>query len=160
MLQPETEYLARLTLDSREVLIELFPESAPEAVNSFIFLAQQGWYDDNPIQRVIPGVLAETGDPTGTGLGGPGYFFQTEIDPSLHFDRAGVVAMSSVSPGTNGSQFFITLAPLPELNGSRTIFGHVVQGLNWIANLPARDPLTDLLSPAQATLLHVVIETR
>ncbi len=160
VLQPDTDYLARLVFDVGEILVDLHPESAPQAVNSFVFLAQQGWYDYTPVHHVIPGVLIEMGDPTGTGLGGPGYFFRTEIDPSLAFDEPGMVALSSVGPDTNGSQFFITLRPLPELDRSRTIFGRVLTGLDWASRLPARDPMADLLAPPAATLQRILIETR
>lgn len=160
VLQPDTGYFARLVFDVGEIFIELYPLSAPQAVNSFVFLAQQGWYDHIPVHRVIPGVLIESGDPTGTGLGGPGYFFRTEIDPSLAFGEAGIVALSSIGPDTNGSQFFITLRPLPELDGSRTIFGRVLTGLDRISRLPARDAMGDLLVPPAATLQRILIETR
>lgn len=160
VLEPDTDYLARLVFDVGESLVELYPQSAPLAVNSFVFLARQGWYDHSPVHHVIPGVLIGLGDPTGTGLGGPGYFFRTEIDPSLRFDQPGMVALSSVGPDTNGSQFFITLRPLPELDRSRTIFGRVLTGLDWASRLPARDPMADLLTPPAATLHQVLIETR
>jgi cyclophilin family peptidyl-prolyl cis-trans isomerase len=127
-------------------------------VNSFIFLAREGWFDDNIFHRVIPGTLAETGDPSGTGLGGPGYFFGTELDDSLVFSEPGVVALSSAGMGTNGSQFFISLEPLRQLDGTRTIFGRVVEGLDLLVSLGRRDPLLDLLSPPGATILSVTIE--
>lgn len=160
LIQPEAQILARLVFDVGEMFVELYPLSAPHAVNSFVFLAQQGWFDSTPVHHVIPGVLIEMGDPTGTGLGGPGYFFHTEIDPSLTFDDAGVLALSSIGPDTNGSRFFITLKPLPELNGTHTIFGRALTGLDWAVRLPARDPMEDLLTPPAATLLHVILETR
>ncbi len=158
VIQPDAHYVVRLVFDAGEMLAELYPESAPLAVNSFVFLAQQGWYDNTPVHRVLPGVLVEMGDPTGTGLGGPGYFFRTEVDPTLTFEQAGVLALSSVGPDTNGSQFFVTLKPLPELNGSRTILGRVLAGLGWASRLPARDPMQDLLTPPAATLQRVIIE--
>jgi cyclophilin family peptidyl-prolyl cis-trans isomerase len=117
------------------------------AVNSFVFLARQGWFDGSIFHRVLPGNLAETGDPSGTGLGGPGYFFATELDPALTFGEAGVVALSSAGMGTNGSQFFISLAPLPQFDGTRTIFGRWSRGLGDPAGLRRRDPLFDLWSP-------------
>jgi cyclophilin family peptidyl-prolyl cis-trans isomerase len=158
LIDPQATYRATLHLDQGEIVIDLFPASAPTAVNSFVFLARQGWFDGCIFHRVLPGTLAETGDPSGTGLGGPGYFFATELDPALTFDEAGAVALSSAGLGTNGSQFFITLAPLPQLNGTRSVFGRVVSGLGILQGLPRRDPLFDLLNPPGATILSVTIE--
>jgi len=160
LIDLEASYQATLHLDQGEIVIELYPASAPMAVNSFVFLAGEGWLDGAIFHRVLPGVLAETGDPSGTGLGGPGYFFATELDPSLDFGEAGAVAMSSAGMGTNGSQFFISLAPLPQFNGSRTIFGQVLSGLEILQALPRRDPLFNLLNPAGVTILSVTIEER
>jgi cyclophilin family peptidyl-prolyl cis-trans isomerase/protein-disulfide isomerase len=160
LIDPEATYRATLQLDRGEIVIDLFPASAPMAVNSFVFLAGQGWFDGCIFHRVLPGTLAETGDPSGTGLGGPGYFFATEIDPALTFEEAGVVALTSAGLGTNGSQFFITLAPLPQLNGTRSVFGRVASGLEILQGLARRDPLFDLLNPPGATILRVTIEER
>jgi cyclophilin family peptidyl-prolyl cis-trans isomerase len=158
LIDPEGTYRATLHLDQGEIVIDLFPASAPMAVNSFVFLARQGWFDGCIFHRVLPGTLAETGDPSGTGLGGPGYFFATELDPALTFGEAGVVALTSAGLGTNGSQFFITLAPLPQFNGTRSIFGRVASGLEILQGLARRDPLFDLLSPPGAIILRVTIE--
>jgi cyclophilin family peptidyl-prolyl cis-trans isomerase len=160
LIDPEATYRATLQLDRGEIVIDLFPASAPMAVNSFVFLAGQGWFDGCIFHRVLPGTLAETGDPSGTGLGGPGYFFATEIDPALTFEEAGVVALTSAGLGTNGSQFFITLAPLPQLNGTRSVFGRVASGLEILQGLARRDPLFNLLNPPGATILRVTIEER
>jgi cyclophilin family peptidyl-prolyl cis-trans isomerase len=159
-IDPTGSYQALLVFDRGDVVIELFPQTAPAAVNSFVFLSEENWYDGTSVHRVLPGVLFETGDPSGTGLGGPGYSFQSEVDPGLAFDRAGRVAMASVGPGTNGSQFFITLAPEPGLDGSRTIFGQVMTGLDPFLTLPARDPLADLLEPPSAILqaVHILLQ--
>jgi len=158
LIDLDRSYTATLHLEQGEIVIDLFPSSAPMAVNSFVFLARQGWFDGSIFHRVLPGNLAETGDPSGTGLGGPGYFFATELDPALTFGEAGVVALSSAGMGTNGSQFFISLAPLPQFNGTRTIFGEVVSGLEILQGLGRRDPLFDLLNPPGATILSVTIE--
>jgi cyclophilin family peptidyl-prolyl cis-trans isomerase/protein-disulfide isomerase len=151
-------YLAHLHFNIGEVIIRLYPDAAPLGVNSFIFLANQGWYDDNPVYGVIPGDLIECGDPSGTGIGQPGYSFPTETVPGVTFDDKGMVALSASGPDANGGSFFITLRPMPELNGSRTIIGHVVQGLDLLAGLSARDPFADLLAQPEATLLAVTIE--
>jgi cyclophilin family peptidyl-prolyl cis-trans isomerase/protein-disulfide isomerase len=152
------DYIAYVEIPQGEIVIQLYPEYAPLAVNNFIFLAEQGWYDDNPIYEVEPGAWIESGDPSGTGWGGPGYVFENEISPSLTFDQAGMVAMVSEVPGTNASQFFITLTPLPTLNGTRTIFGRVIDGLDLLQDLEKRSALDDLLSEPEAVIHSVTIE--
>jgi len=159
-IDPEQIYFANLQLAAGTITIQLLPEYAPVAVANFIYLAEAGWFDNMPIYAVSPGRLVETGDPSGTGFGGPGYSFPDEITPQLGFDQPGMVAMSSSGPDTNGSQFFISLAPLPELDGARTIFGRVTAGLDYLRNLPARDALEDLLTPAEGVIKHVEIEIR
>jgi cyclophilin family peptidyl-prolyl cis-trans isomerase len=153
-------YSAYLHMQSGDVVIQLYPDFAPLAVNSFVFLAHEGWFDGNLFHRVIPGILVESGDPSATGFGGPGYNFETEIDDALTFDEAGMVALTSSGPGANGSQFFITLTPLPELNNSRTIFGRVIQGLDLLQGLSGRQPIDDLLTPPEALIISVTIEVR
>jgi cyclophilin family peptidyl-prolyl cis-trans isomerase len=125
-----------------EFVIELYPSKAPLAVNSFVFLARQGYFDGVTFHRVLEGFMAQGGDPTGTGTGGPGYEFSNE-DSDLTFDRAGVAAMANAGRDTNGSQFFITFAPRPQLNGGYTIFGQVVSGMDVVNGLRPRDPLQD-----------------
>jgi cyclophilin family peptidyl-prolyl cis-trans isomerase len=137
--------------------LELDPAAAPQAVGSFVALARQGWYDGAIFHRVIPGVLVETGDPTHTGLGGPAYRFADELDNGLTFAEPGMVALASEGPNSNGGIFFINLQPLQELNGTRTIFGRVVSGLELLDQLPARDPIADLLTPAPLILERVTI---
>ena len=159
-IDPDAAYLVHMQLNIGEVVLQLFPKSAPMAVNSFVFLAENGWLDGNPFHRVVPGKYVQTGDPTGTGLGGPGYFLPDEIDPDLDFNQAGVAALTSTGPNTNGSQFFITLSPLPEFNGARTIFGRVVKGLDLLPDLEGRDPLEDLLTPPQAYIESIRIEVK
>jgi len=158
-LDPTKAYTAILETEGGDVVIQLLPDSAPQAVNSFIMLAQQGWFDGMEIHRVEPGVLVETGDPTGTGFGDPGYHLPDEIDPRLTFDRPGMVALASAGPGTGGSRFFINLQPLEDLTGSRTIFGRVLDGLDLLESLQARDPANDLLSPGAAVIHRVRVET-
>ena len=107
---------------------ELYGNEAPKTVKNFADLANKGFYNGIIFHRVIPDFMVQTGDPTGTGAGGPGYTFEDEIAPDLKHDSAGVVSMANAGPNTNGSQFFITLVPTPWLNGRHAIFGHVVQG--------------------------------
>jgi peptidylprolyl isomerase len=122
-----------------EFVIELYPDKAPLTVNSFVFLANQGYFDGVTFHRVIDGFMAQGGDPTGTGTGGPGYMFQNE-DNDLKFDKPGVVAMANAGRDTNGSQFFITYGPQDYLNGSYTIFGQVISGMDVVNGLTRRDP--------------------
>ena len=145
----------------REYVIGLLPQQAPLAVNNFVYLARQGWYDGVPFHRVIPGYVTQTGDPSGTGLGGPGYTFPDEIVPDALFDEAGVVGMANAGPGKNGSQFFITYAPQEALDGKYTIFGHVVAGMDVARNLTVRDPATDPVNlPSADQILCVTIEEK
>ena len=122
-----------------EFVIELYPGKAPVTVNSFIFLARDGYFDGVTFHRVLEGFMAQTGDPTGTGGGGPGYQFENE-DSDLVFDKVGVVAMANAGRDTNGSQFFITYAPVERLNGDYTIFGQVISGMDVVNSITRRDP--------------------
>jgi cyclophilin family peptidyl-prolyl cis-trans isomerase len=133
------DYTATIETDKGDIVIELLPEAAPVTVNSFVFLARQGYYDGVTFHRVLPGFVAQGGDPTGTGSGGPGYQIPNE-DAGLLFDSAGVVAMANSGRDRNGSQFFITYAPQPGLDGDFTIFGRVTSGLEVAEALTPRDP--------------------
>ncbi|MEZ0394811.1 MAG: peptidylprolyl isomerase [Anaerolineales bacterium] len=140
LADPLRIYRAVLETERGEVTILLHADRAPFAVSNFIFLARSGWYDGVPFYRVLPDALVMTGDPSGTGLGNPGYFLYDEIRADMRFDRPGLVAMANNGPNTSGSQFFITLAPAPDLNGMFTIFGEVTSGLEVLARLTRRDP--------------------
>jgi cyclophilin family peptidyl-prolyl cis-trans isomerase len=133
-------YLATLKTVKGDIKVELFADRAPVTVNNFIFLARAGYYDGTTFHRVLSGFMAQGGDPSGTGAGDPGYSFEDEFDPSLRFDDQGVLAMANGGPNTNGSQFFITFAPTPHLNGVHTIFGKVVEGMDVALSLTLRDP--------------------
>jgi len=122
-----------------EFVVELLPAAAPKTVNSFVFLAREGYFNGTTFHRVLEGFMAQGGDPTGTGMGGPGYQFENE-DSDLTFDKAGVVAMANAGRDTNGSQFFITFGPTPQLNGGYTIFGQVVEGMDVVNGITRRDP--------------------
>ena len=121
-------YSAKFKTNHDDINIDLFASQAPVTVNNFVFLARDGFYDNVIFHRVIPDFMIQGGDPDGTGMGGPGYRFQDEFDPSLVFDSPGILAMANSGPGTNGSQFFITVAPTTHLNGAHTIFGKVTSG--------------------------------
>ncbi len=122
-----------------EFVIQLYPDKAPITVNSFVFLARQGFFNGTTFHRVLSGFMAQGGDPTGTGGGGPGYKFVNE-DNNLRFDKAGVVAMANSGRDTNGSQFFITFGPQPDLPLDYTIFGQVTSGMDVVNNIRLRDP--------------------
>ena len=134
------QYFATVKLvKGGEFVIQLLPDKAPVTVNSFVFLARERFFDGATFHRVLEGFMAQGGDPTGTGAGGPGYQFINE-DSSLKFDKAGVVAMANSGRDTNGSQFFITFAPRPQLDGGYTIFGQVVSGMDVVNTITLRDP--------------------
>jgi peptidyl-prolyl cis-trans isomerase len=109
-----------------DVNINLLPDKSPVTVANFVNLAKKGYYDGLKFHRVIDNFMAQGGDPTGTGMGGPGYRFEDEVNNGLNFSKAGKLAMANAGPGTNGSQFFITTVPTEWLNGNHTIFGEVV----------------------------------
>ena len=123
-----------------KVKIELYADKTPKTVQNFIDLSNSGFYDGIIFHRVIPGFMAQTGDPDGTGSGGPGYTFEDEFHPSLSHDSAGILSMANRGPNTNGSQFFITYGPQPHLDNMHSVFGKVVEGLELIESIPPRDP--------------------
>ncbi|MCE9645296.1 MAG: peptidylprolyl isomerase [Chloroflexi bacterium] len=138
-IDPQKQYIATIQTEKGNIVLQLLPDKAPMAVNSFVFLARQGWFNGVTFHRVIPGFMAQAGDPSGTGRGNPGYFFNNEIT-DLKFDKPGLLAMANSGPDTNGSQFFITFAPATHLDGAYTIFGRVLSGLDVAENLTPRDP--------------------
>jgi peptidylprolyl isomerase len=132
-----------------EFVIQLYPDKAPITVNSFVFLARQGFFNSVTFHRVLQGFMAQGGDPTGTGSGGPGYEFVNE-NSDLKFDKAGVVAMANAGPDTNGSQFFITFGPASTLDGGYTIFGQVINGMDVVNSITLRDPQQNPTFPGDA----------
>lgn len=143
VLQPGVDYRAILCTETGAIYVDLFEEFAPITVNNFVFLAQNDYYNNITFHRVLADFMAQGGDPTGTGSGGPGYQFEDEFVGFLNFDRVGLLAMANAGPGTNGSQFFITTAVTDWLNYRHTIFGEVLTGNDNVAALPLRDPQTD-----------------
>jgi cyclophilin family peptidyl-prolyl cis-trans isomerase/protein-disulfide isomerase len=139
VIDPQREYTAEIDTNKGKIVLQLFPKEAPLAVNNFVFLARSGWYNGVTFHRVIDDTLAQSGDPSGTGFGSPGYAFPDEIS-TLRFDRPGVLAMANVGADSNGSQFFITYRAIPELDGKYTIFGQVLEGMETLAALTRRDP--------------------
>ena len=151
-------YTATLHTVKGDIVIELLPQAAPVTVNNFVFLARQHYYDGVTFHRVLPGFMAQGGDPTGTGSGGPGYTFPDETDSGLTFDGSGLVAMANAGPDTNGSQFFITYAATPHLNGLHTIFGRVTSGMDVAQSLAQRDPSKTPNAPPGDKINSVTID--
>ena len=157
-IDPEASYRAVVETEKGEFVIELFPDVAPMAVNSFVFLAENGWFDGITFHRVLEGYMAQTGDPSATGYGNPGYRFSIEVSPDLLFDREGLVAMANSGPENNGSQFFITYDAVPDLNGGFTIFGEVVEGMDVVNSITPRDPLAGGDLPPGDLIITIRIE--
>ncbi|NQU30075.1 MAG: peptidylprolyl isomerase [Anaerolineae bacterium] len=132
IIDPAKKYTATISTDKGDMVIELFAEKTPKTVNNFVFLAREGFYDGIIFHRVIPDFMAQGGDPTGTGTGGPGYRFEDEFHPELKHDKPGILSMANAGPGTNGSQFFITHVPTPHLNKKHSVFGHVTKGIDTL----------------------------
>jgi len=150
-------YTATLHTVKGDIVIELLPQAAPVTVNNFVFLARQHYYDGVTFHRVLPGFVAQGGDPTGTGSGGPGYFIPNE-DSDFTFDGPGVVAMANSGRDRNGSQFFITYAALPDLNGGYTIFGRVTSGMDVAQSITPRDPSKTPNAPPGDKINSVTID--
>jgi cyclophilin family peptidyl-prolyl cis-trans isomerase len=136
-------YTARFKTERGEIVCELFAADAPMTVENFINLARAGFYDGTTFHRVIPGFMAQGGDPTGTGTGGPGYTFRDEVSAQRRHDGPGVLSMANAGPNTNGSQFFITFAATPHLDGRHTVFGRVTSGMDVVSSIRERDPQRD-----------------
>ena len=141
-IDPTKDYTATFEMaNGSEFTVQLFAAEAPQTVNNFVFLAQDGFYDGVTFHRVIPGFMAQGGDPTGTGRGGPGYRFADEFHPSLRHDRPGILSMANAGPNTNGSQFFITFVPTPHLDNAHAVFGAVTSGMDVVNSISERDPM-------------------
>lgn len=156
-IDPSKVYYATLKTENGDIRVQLFADRTPMTVNNFVFLAREGYYDNTSFHRVLDGFMAQAGDPTGTGAGGPGYQFRDEFVPGLGFDRPYLLAMANAGPGTNGSQFFITFAPTDWLNNRHTIFGEVVSGQEIVDQITLRDPNQNPGTPGDA-LLTIEIE--
>ena len=139
-IDPSKSYTATFKTGKGDIVVELFASQVPNTVNNFVFLARDGFYDNTTFHRVIGNFMAQGGDPTGTGSGGPGYKFADEFVPELRHDKPGTLSMANAGPGTNGSQFFLTHVPTPHLNDLHTVFGQVAEGLDILLSIPVRDP--------------------
>jgi cyclophilin family peptidyl-prolyl cis-trans isomerase len=155
-IDPKKKYRAHMETDKGTMVIELFADKVPVTVNNFVFLSREGFYDGVIFHRVISNFMAQGGDPTGTGRGGPGYKFQDEFDPSLKHDKRGILSMANAGPNTNGSQFFITHLPTPHLDNRHAVFGQVVEGEDVLMSIPPRDP-NNVNAPA-VKIIRVTIE--
>ena len=161
VIDPSKSYTATIELaKGGSIVIELYAEEVPNTVNNFVFLSREGFYDNVTFHRVLPNFMAQTGDPTGTGTGGPGYRFDNEFHPSLSHDSPGIVSMANAGVrngrGTNGSQIFITFVPTPFLDGlnpdgspkdcgaagtsCHSVFGKVIEGMDVLNGISPRDP--------------------
>jgi len=136
-------YAARFKTERGEIVCELFATDAPLTVENFVNLARAGFYDGTTFHRVIPGFMAQGGDPTGTGRGGPGYQFGDELTAKRRHDGAGTLSMANAGPNTNGSQFFLTFGATPHLDGRHTVFGRVTEGMDVLKSIRERDPGRD-----------------
>ena len=142
-------YSCSVETDKGTINIALFADAAPKTVNNFVFLAQQGFYDGITFHRVIADFMVQGGDPTGSGMGGPGYRFEDEFDGNPHTHEAGSLSMANAGPGTNGSQFFICHGPQPHLNGKHTVFGKVTEGQD----------IVDAIAPGDAMVKVTITES-
>jgi cyclophilin family peptidyl-prolyl cis-trans isomerase len=136
------EYTATIETEKGNLVLELFASDVPITVNNFVFLAREGFYDGTTFHRVIPDFMAQGGDPTGTGMGGPGYIFDNEITEHTHV--AGALSMANAGADTNGCQFFITYKARHELDGNYSVFGQLIKGMEVLKNLTPRDPRQNL----------------
>ena len=137
-------YKAAIETNRGTIELELYPQHAPQTVNNFVFLASQGYYNDVEFHRVIADFMIQTGDPTGTGRGGPGYKFADECKGNPLTHERGVISMANAGPNTNGSQFFITHVPSPHLNGKHTVFGKVTSGLDVVDSIRQGDVMVSV----------------
>jgi cyclophilin family peptidyl-prolyl cis-trans isomerase len=155
VIDPKKRYSATFRTEVGDFEVELYADKAPKTVNNFVFLAREGYYDDTTFHRVIRNFMAQGGDPTGTGSGGPGYKFADEIHPSLKHSGAGILSMANAGPATNGSQFFITHGATPHLDGRHTVFGKVVQGMENVLKIRERDPQRDRLPGTRIRTIEI-----
>ena len=142
-LDATKSYAARFKTERGDIVVELYADRAPLTVENFVNLARAGFYDGTTFHRVINGFMAQGGDPTGTGTGGPGYQFGDEFHPTLRHDGPGVLSMANAGAGTNGSQFFITHSATPHLDNRHSVFGRVTEGMEVVSALRERDPQRD-----------------
>jgi cyclophilin family peptidyl-prolyl cis-trans isomerase len=158
-INPQKQYTAVFHTVKGDIKVRLFAKDAPITVNNFVFLAREGFYDNTTFHRVINGFMAQAGDPTGTGRGGPGYQFADEQSAlALKHDRPGLLSMANAGRNTNGSQFFITHDSTPHLNGKHGVFGEVIEGKDVLLSIRQRDPERDR-QPGDALISIDILES-
>jgi len=157
VIDTSKQYTAVIETEKGNMVAELFAKDVPETVNNFVFLAREGFYDGSTFHRVIPGFMAQGGDPTGTGMGGAGYKFDDEFTEHKH--DAGVLSMANSGPNTNSAQFFITFAPQHGLDGKHTVFGQLIEGMDVLEKLTPRDPNQNPQFKGD-TILRITIEEK
>jgi cyclophilin family peptidyl-prolyl cis-trans isomerase len=157
-IDPLKTYKATIKTDLGDILVHLYADKTPNTVNNFVFLANEGFYDGVIFHRVIADFMAQSGDPTGTGRGGPGYTFDDEFHPELRHDGPGILSMANAGPNTNGSQFFITHVATPWLDDHHSVFGRVEEGIDVLMSIPPRDP-NDTRAPAVSIHTIEIAET-
>jgi len=141
VIDPEKTYIATMETEKGKMVFELYPNVAPLAVNSFVYLSQSGFYDGVTFHRVLQDFMAQGGDPTGSGMSGPGYTYAEETHPELLFDQPYMLAVAKTNaPSSSGSQFFITFEPAEWLNGGYTIMGRLIEGVDVLKSITLRDP--------------------
>jgi peptidylprolyl isomerase len=156
-IDPQKSYVAALETDKGTIRIKLLPDIAPQTVNSFVFLAREGYFDGVTFHRVLPGFMAQGGDPQGTGYGGPGYNLPDEFS-DRPIDRGTVAMANTGAPNSGGSQFFITYTRQARLDGKYTVFGEVIEGMDVAEKLTPRDPDTNPNAPPGDRIIKVTIE--
>ncbi len=162
VIKKNKQYIATIKTEKGDIEVNLFVDKAPLAVNSFVFLSNEGYFNGVTFHRVLENFVAQSGDPSGTGGGGPGYQFANEISEDLKFDRAGLLGMANSGADTNGSQFFITYKELPTLDGDYTIFGEVIEGMDVVNQLTPRNPdaAEETNLPPGDKILSITIEEK
>jgi len=158
VIDSKKQYKAILHTENGDIKINLFGDKVPNTVNNFVFLAKQGFYDDTIFHRVIMNFMAQAGDPTGTGSGGPGYQFKDEIHPDLKHNKPGIVSMANAGPNTNGSQFFITHVPTAWLDGKHAVFGEIEEGMDVVFSIKPRDPMKPTYPGVKIKSVEIVEE--
>lgn len=139
LIDTSKQYTATVETEKGNLVLELFAKDVPMTVNNFVFLAREGFYDGSTFHRVIPGFVAQGGDPTGTGTGTPGYAFKDEFSQHTHI--AGALSMANSGADTNGSQFFITYTPQPSLDGKHSVFGQLIEGMDVLDKIEQGDKI-------------------
>jgi len=158
-IDPKKNYTATITTPRGDFVVKLRPDLAPQTVNSFVFLAKAGYFNGLTWHRVLSNFMAQGGDPTGTGSGGPGYTVPDEFTDKVKFDKPGLLAMANTGqPNSGGSQFFVTTAPADYLDGKYTIFGEVTQGQEIVNAIPLRDPQQNPTTPGEQIVKIAISE--